>query len=126
MVRNKRISLQLTEVEGNVNKQTNQQGDVIFELCPEIPSDAKPVKTNVVREGEGHHVHVLEGPEVELFEKDGVIYARVGKGGAKIEHRSVSGGAGEHNTQTIKPGTYKTPGVVEWSPWQEEARRVQD
>lgn len=105
--------------------QTNQQGDVIF-VREAIPADAKVRQSNVVREGEGHHAHVLVGDEVELFEKDGTIYARVGHGGATIEHQRVGGGPGEHRTQTIAPGEYRTPGVVEWNPWEQEARRVQD
>ena len=104
--------------------QTNQQGDVVFEMA-EIPSDAKRRESLVVREGEGHHAHVMEG-DVELFEKDGTIYVRVGVGGARINHQQIGGGPGEHATQTIAPGTYRTPGVVEWNPWEKEARRVQD
>jgi hypothetical protein len=107
-----------------MTKQTNQQGDVIFEVS-EIPSDAKPLTSNVVRRGEGHHAHVLDG-DVQLFDRDGTIYVRVGPGGATIQHERVGGGVGEHNPQTIAPGTYRTPSVVEWNPWNQEARRVQD
>lgn len=105
-----------------------QQGDVILEEVDEIPAGATPRKSHIIREGEGHHVHEIEG-EVELFEKDGVIYTKV-VGPAQLVHRSVGGGAGEHKTivkDNIPAGKiFRDRGVVEWDAYANEARRVQD
>lgn len=106
-----------------------QQGDVILVPVSEIPSDAKPRKNMVLKEGEGHNVHVMEAPvadDVEVFEREGRLFVRVKGDGAKLVHRSISGGVGEHASQVVAPGLYEQKSVQEWDPWRNEGRNVQD
>ena len=107
--------------------QQIQQGDVVFEVVAEIPKDAAKRKSLIVREGEGHHVHEIEG-DAELFERGGVLYAKVA-GPARLVHRAVGGGPGEHRTlvaEEMPPGLYMERGIREHNPWTNEAARVTD
>ena len=102
-----------------------QQGDVLILQATAIPEGAKPVKPgtrgHVLAEGEHTgHAHTMEATEaVELFVRDGVLWLRVGEGGATVTHE-------EHRAQTVAPGVYKIRRVVEVDPFENEIRTVAD
>jgi len=79
-----------------------RQGDIWIEDVGEIPADAvrvQPVNGRyVVAEGEATgHAHTIEAtPDVEMYERDGVLYCRVLGGGATIVHQ-------EHAAQVLTP-----------------------
>ena len=108
-----------------MNSKYYQQGDVILRPC-KIPADAKEVNRRIVMEGEGHHVHTLDDTtDVEVYERDGVLYLRV-LTDTPLRHLTTGGSHGEHNTESIAPGEYVVEQVHEWDPWANEARPVVD
>lgn len=106
-------------------RQGYQQGDVLILKAGAIPAGAKPVKAGkrgyVLAEGEHTgHAHTLEAtPEVELYEKDGVLWLKVAGEGATVTHE-------EHHAQTVAPGIYEVRRVVEVDPFEDEVRTVAD
>lgn len=111
------------------NKGQIQQGDVWLERVPEIPADAQPVSNGtkaVFAEGEGHHVHrAATAGSVELYEKNGMRYARVLRR-TSIEHVTPDGRRGEHRSIRLEPGDYQYGQVVEYDYLAEMAREVVD
>lgn len=103
-----------------------QQGDVWFENTT-IPAGAQRVEGQpVFAEGEGHHVHRAATPtNVELYEMDGIRYARVLRD-TEVEHVTPSGLRGEHNPVTLPAGDYVYGQVVEYDYLAEMARSVVD
>jgi len=105
-----------------------QQGDVLIKSAT-IPADAQPVKRKgeaVLAEGEGHHVHrAATAQGVELFEKNGVKFARFTQE-TTIEHVTPDGRKGEHNPVIVPPGDYIYRQVVEYDYLNEMAREVVD
>ena len=95
------------------------QGDVYL-LKVSIPATAKLVTTtNVIAKGEATgHAHTAEG-DVEIYERNGTMYLRVGSTGGTIQHQ-------EHELVTLTPGDYEIGIVQEYDYFAEEARRVQD
>lgn len=104
-----------------------QQGDVLITKIKKLPAKAKRRESRVLAEGEGTHVHAIAetAEDVKLFEHDGVLYLSTDVD-TDIEHRAIGGGAGEHGTITVPPGTYKVDQVKEYDHFAEEARRVID
>ena len=99
-----------------------QQGDVLLKKVSSIPKDAKPVQRKergwVLAEGESTgHAHVIED-DIELVEKDGILYM-TNKESVTIKHE-------EHKHQTIVPGTYQIGIVKEYDPFEKAIRNVQD
>lgn len=102
-----------------------QQGDVVIESAT-IPKDATPVKNHVLAEGEGHHLHRFATPKnVQVFEKDGIKYARVLEE-TRVEHVTPDGRHGEHNPLTIPVGDYTFGQISEYDYTAQMARNVID
>jgi hypothetical protein len=96
-------------------------------------SNAKKIKNNIVARGEvSGHSHIATG-DVDVYEVDGEIILDV-HGEAAIKHlledAFVNTGkevwTGEHTDIKLKPGTYKYVPQVEFDPYDEVIRRVQD
>lgn len=99
-----------------------QQGDVIIRRELEIPADAIRVirqkRGFVLAEGEATgHAHVIE-EEIEMYEKDGVLYLKV--------ERPVTVKHEEHKPISLDKGIYKIGIVREYDPFDEEVRKVAD
>jgi hypothetical protein len=98
------------------------QGDIFFTRTRKIPSGAKSLKRKergyIITEGEATgHAHVVED-EVELYEKDGVLYMKTSKT-IKVQHE-------EHKPVTLSEGIWKVGIVREFDPFLEEIRRIRD
>jgi len=91
-----------------------RQGDVFFTPVSRIPKGAKKVKPEngllILARGEASgHAHVLEAtPEVELYEKDGVLYAKV-KDERPVLHKHLPTDSltTDHSTVTVPPGIHE-------------------
>jgi len=101
-----------------------QQGDVNIESVNEIPQGAKKVNPTkrgyILAEGEATgHAHRIEDVEgVDMYESNGMFYFKVSRR-VQLMHE-------EHNVISINPGIYKSWGVLEYDPFEEEINRVQD
>ena len=98
------------------------QGDVFFSKVRAIPQSAIRVSRSergyIIAEGEATgHAHVIED-EVELYEKDGVLFIKTVN---EIEVRHE-----EHLLVLIRPGIWKVGIVREYDPFLEEVRIVRD
>lgn len=98
------------------------QGDVFFTRVRKMPEKAalkrKGPRGYVIAEGEATgHAHVIED-EVELYEKDGVLYLKTPRE-VHVRHE-------EHKPVTLSPGLWKVGRVREYDPFLQEARRVAD
>lgn len=96
-------------------------------------SNAKKVENNIVARGEvSGHSHIAVG-EVDVYEVDGEIILDV-HGEAAIKHlleeaftkEKKEVWTGEHADIKLAPGTYKYIPQVEFDPYDEVIRRVQD
>lgn len=96
-------------------------------------SNAKKVKHNIIARGEvSGHSHIATG-DVEVLEMDGEIYLDV-KGEAAIKHlleeaftkEGKEVWTGEHADIKLEPGTYKYVAQVEFDPYDDVIRRVND
>ncbi len=99
-----------------------QQGDVIIRRIERIPEGVKHVsKTTrgfVLAEGEATgHAHVIED-NVEMYEKDGVLFIKVDKR-VTVKHE-------EHKPITLSKGIYEIGFVREFDYRAEEIRRTRD
>jgi hypothetical protein len=98
-----------------------RQGDVLIETVKEIPAKANKLqlpKRIVLAEGEATgHAHVLSAPEVQLFERNGVLFAMIGNAGGVVCHE-------EHAPVTLEKGAYRIRRQREYSP--EAIRNVAD
>ena len=96
-----------------------QQGDVILKNA-DIPKDAKAAGHLTLASGEatGHH-HTMTAGDCELYEKDDILYLRVGEAGGTLTHQ-------EHDAVAVPPGDYVVRKVREWDAFDQEARNVQD
>ena len=99
-----------------MNQNQFRQGDLIIEQVDVVPSDAVSVVPvagrYVLAEGEATgHAHTIEASDVELYERNGVMYLRVlgadetvreaaRKSVAELLHQ-------EHAAHTLAPGTYR-------------------
>ena len=98
------------------------QGDV-FLVKGSIPNFVKPVAREprgfVLAEGEHTgHAHVIED-DIEVYEDEkGTMWIRC----AEISTLTHE----EHKPITIEPGEYQVGRILEYDPFTEEARRVQD
>ncbi len=100
-----------------------QQGDVLFCKLDSIPEGAKrtPAKDNkyVLAEGEATgHAHCMEADNVELFERDGVLYVST-VGLSTVTHE-------EHKELVLDDGVWEVGRVVEIDPFEAETHRVRD
>jgi|WetSurSiteA1Bulk_404760.scaffolds.fasta_scaffold28246_2 hypothetical protein len=95
-----------------------QHGDVLIEDC-KIPADAKKLNHVVLMDGEltGHKHQIVIG-KGELFEKGETLYL------SAITDCVI--GHEEHARITVAPGTYKIRRVVEYDPFEDAIRSVQD
>ena len=105
-------------------KLIHQQGDLLLYLARALPDDAQRIQTDrsslILAEGEATgHAHRIEAtPDVELYEKAGVMYLRV-LTESKLRHE-------EHAEHLIAPGVYEVGRVREVDPFTEEIRTVKD
>lgn len=101
------------------------QGDVFFVATSGIPKGAKKVSRTsrglVLAEGEATgHCHVIQDTGAELFRNEnGDLYLQVDGETVSLKHE-------EHKPVTIPKGTWKVGQVVEYDPFDEEVRKVQD
>lgn len=96
-----------------------QQGDVIIVSVNSIPADAKKLPHNILAQGESTgHSHVALADDVELFEKDGILYFSA-PSGTGIKHQT-------HNIITVPPGKFKFGIISEYDYDTEERRRIID
>lgn len=96
-------------------------------------SSAKTIKHNIIARGEvSGHSHIACG-EVDVYEKDGEIILDV-HGEAAIKHlleeaftkEGKEVWTGEHADIKLEKGTYKYIPQVEFDPYDEVIRQVQD
>jgi hypothetical protein len=101
------------------------QGDVIVTRVARIPESAKKTVTRdrgriVLAYGEvTGHAHAIHEASVEVFEKDGIMYLRVGETPAALVHE-------EHATHVIPAGDYQVGRQYEYDPVAEGDVRVAD
>ena len=97
-----------------------QHGDVTIQPAT-IPAGATKTARRILAEGEvtGHAHRLLEGADVEVYEHEGTLFLRVGRGGAPISHE-------EHGQAVIAPGSYRVGRVQEFDHFAEESRAVRD
>ncbi len=98
------------------------QGDVFFVRTRTVPREAKTVNRTsgriVIAEGEATgHAHVIH-EDVELYEKDEVLFIKTAKT-VEVRHE-------EHLPVTLNPGIWKVGIVREYDPFLEETRIVRD
>src|SRR3990167_9316922 len=114
-------SFNITE-RGRLEMIQKQQGDIVLRMITKIPAAAKTVKRTkrvyILAEGEATgHCHVIT-KEIELFEKDGVLYITNEKS-VVVEHE-------EHQPVTLEPGTWEVGRVLEYDYFKEMVRLVKD
>lgn len=101
-----------------------QQGDVLIHRIKGLPDDLKKVERKqrglVLAEGETTgHAHCIVDNDVEMYERDGVIYLSVLGEKATLVHE-------EHQAIEIPNGTYEIGIVQEIDPFSEQVRQVVD
>lgn len=101
-----------------------RQGDVLIQTIAAIPPDAKrlnPAGRIILAAGEvtGHHhaIALMDGIQIEAYEKDGTTYLHIEGGDAILGHE-------EHGTIALPPGNYESWIQREYTP--EEIRNVAD
>lgn len=99
-----------------------QQGDVIIRDVTGIPEGARRVDRTprgfILARGEATgHAHVIED-DIEMYEKDGVLYIRVDRQ-ATVVHE-------EHGPVTLPKGVYSVNLVRQYDPVRGEIGRVRD
>lgn len=99
-----------------------QQGDLLIFKISKLPEGVNKVERKergyVLAEGEATgHAHTIED-DVEMYEKNGVLYLKADKK-VKLRHE-------EHKVQIIEPGVYEIGRVQEFDHFAEKARRVAD
>jgi hypothetical protein len=99
-----------------------QQGDVLLKKIERMPEGApvqKKPRGYVLADGEVTvHAHVIE-EEVDLIEKDGVLYLGVKGDAVTLKHE-------EHGHIQVPRGNYEVGIVKEYDHFAEEARSVAD
>jgi len=98
------------------------QGDVFFTRSRKVPEGSKSVSKSargyVIARGEATgHAHVVE-EDIELYEKDGILYLYTSKQ-VQVRHE-------EHLPVTLSAGIWKARIVREFDPFVEETRIVKD
>ncbi len=96
-----------------------RHGDVLVQLCDEIPPQARALPHLIVARGEitGHAHRILEREGNELFGLGDEMFLRVGDNGATLTHE-------EHAAIRLERGTYRIWIQREYTP--EAIRRVLD
>lgn len=116
-----------------------RQGDVALQMVTKVPTGVtlrkmKDPASQIIARGENsNHCHAVVGEDVEVFEgSDGRIYVNA-KGEFELKHlleSEVLQGrevwTGEHTPLKFGPGSYAFIGQVEFHPYEDEIRRVQD
>lgn len=100
-----------------------QQGDVLINRITDLPSGVvkidKKTRGYVLAEGETTgHAHVVNSDDVEMYERNGVLYLSVMEA-ATLVHE-------EHSSIVLEPGTYEIGIVQEVDPFTEQIRKVID
>lgn len=97
------------------------QGDVQGKSIAELPAGAKPIAKKALALGEhSGHMHILTGPDVQLFEHKGKVFAAVGGDGASLQHihESRLTEPAWKSTQTLEkadhPAHMLPPGIYEF------------
>lgn len=98
------------------------QGDVFFIKTSVIPEEATKLNRRlggyIIAEGEATgHAHVIED-DIELYEKEGVLFIKAAKEIA-VRHE-------EHLPVILSPGIWKVGIIREYDPFLEETRIVRD
>lgn len=84
-----------------------------------IPAKAKKLPHRVLRDGEHTgHKHAAVSEDVELYEHEGVMFARMPRG-TRVVHE-------EHNPVLLPAGDKQIGATREYSHLEEEAREVAD
>jgi hypothetical protein len=100
-----------------------QHGDLLIKLINKIPEGATKVVIKgkfVIERGEGVNLHEMTTTELEVYEKDGVLYFTTGACAEVLTHN-------EHGTQTIEPHTVGYKDVEQTFDYETmEARRTLD
>lgn len=109
------------KINQNCNTSQARQGDVWIEKVEAVPVGASKVERKprgyVLAEGEATgHAHVIT-EEVDLYERDGVLYLNVPPSGATVVHE-------EHAAMPLSTGIYRVVRKREWT--DDDERTVQD
>ena len=114
-------------------KQTfrKQQGDVnitgISEAqFNEMLKTAKPVKGNVVREGEGTHIHKMFGTDFRLYQLGELILGEMISDDCALRHVNVDDTQAEHHPAQMDEKFVVFSPTTEYDHFTERARRVVD
>lgn len=92
-----------------MNQEIVRHGEVILKPIPELPKEAKLIKTGkeyIVAHSETGHHHVLElaTKQLRVYELDNELYLDVGEVGQLVHKKT---GVDTHFPHTIAPGKYK-------------------
>ncbi|MBF0345995.1 MAG: hypothetical protein HQL06_17435 [Nitrospirae bacterium] len=86
------------------------QGDVVLTKVRKLPIGLNKVEQQggryIVARGESGNTHAIEGEEIELYEKDGVLYIK-SEQPCCLKHE-------EHKPIEIEPGIYRVRRVREY------------
>ncbi len=98
------------------------QGDVFFTRATKLPEGVKQATRKergyIIAEGEATgHAHVIHD-DIELYEKDGVLFIKTAKE-AEVRHE-------EHLPVILSPGIWRVGIIREYDPFLEETRIVRD
>lgn len=93
-----------------------QTGDVLYFKTESIPKAAKPIKGNLIHQG-NNHKHTISG-KFKLYKTKDDMFIRC-DGTCKLLHE-------EHKIISIPKGIYKKGIVMEYDHWLEESRQVID
>lgn len=112
-------------------KKQFRQGDVLIEAIESIPTKANKVTSKMLAKGEhSNHGHMICG-DVEVLEKDGNLFIDVQD--ATLKHlliNSFQSGTEtwtqEHTEIKLPAGKYKVIQQVEYDPYEQIIRQVQD
>lgn len=102
-----------------MDKHGYGHGDILIRPAT-IPAGAKAISNRVLAHGETGHAHALTADsDVEIFEREGTLFIRVGPKGGAIDHE-------EHGRHDLAPGDYRIGRQMEYDHFAEEAREVRD
>ena len=106
-----------------MKKPLNQQvaqGDLLFVPVDDAEFSGTPVPRDtfdryILARGEATgHLHAIDSPDVEIKERGGVMYLKVGAP-SEVRHETAPKVLTmEHGTLTLKPGTWKLNRQFEW------------
>jgi len=117
-----------------MSKLIFRHGDVLLVEC-DLPIDAKVTENKMLKAGEeSNHGHFISGEGIEVLEKEDEMFVKVDGNNCSIRHLLIDAmttkqevWTGEHTDIKLPKGkTFKVIGQVEYDPYADEIRRVQD